>query len=108
MTRSLFVFLLCSGVLISFCCQSYGQPGKARPQRNAENKKNEPPALPSMQLDLSAAGLGYQRMRGEIGGNRPAGTSAVADVVAKSTLRACQRPSRDLNGTSNEPHSTTS
>ncbi|MBU2256742.1 MAG: TonB-dependent receptor, partial [Gammaproteobacteria bacterium] len=29
----------------------------------------EPPALPSMQLDLSAAGLGYQRMRGEIGGS---------------------------------------
>ncbi|MBU2256647.1 MAG: TonB-dependent receptor [Gammaproteobacteria bacterium] len=29
----------------------------------------EPPALPSMHLDLSAAGLGYQRMRGEIGGS---------------------------------------
>ena len=29
----------------------------------------EPPTLPSMQLDLSAAGLGYQRMRGEIGGS---------------------------------------
>ncbi|WP_339524427.1 TonB-dependent receptor family protein [Pseudomonas sp. EA_35y_Pfl2_R111] len=29
----------------------------------------EPPAIPSMQLDLSAAGLGYQRMRGEIGGS---------------------------------------
>ncbi|WNF48631.1 TonB-dependent receptor [Pseudomonas sp. SG20056] len=29
----------------------------------------EPPALPSMQLDLSAAGLGYQRTRGEIGGS---------------------------------------
>ncbi|MFZ3154611.1 TonB-dependent receptor family protein [Pseudomonas sp.] len=30
----------------------------------------EPPALPLMQLDLSAAGLGYQRMRGEIGGSQ--------------------------------------
>lgn len=29
----------------------------------------EPPTLPSMQLDLSAAGLGYQRTRGEIGGS---------------------------------------
>ena len=29
----------------------------------------EPPAIPSMQLDLSAAGLGYQRLRGEIGGS---------------------------------------
>ncbi|MGG5870985.1 TonB-dependent receptor family protein [Pseudomonas peli] len=29
----------------------------------------EPPAVPSMQLDLSAAGLGYQRTRGEIGGS---------------------------------------
>jgi len=29
----------------------------------------EPPALSSMQLDLSAAGLGYQRTRGEIGGS---------------------------------------
>lgn len=29
----------------------------------------EPGALPSMQLDLSAAGLGYQRMRAEIGGS---------------------------------------
>ncbi len=29
----------------------------------------EPPSLPSMQLDLSAAGLGYQRLRGELGGS---------------------------------------
>jgi iron complex outermembrane receptor protein len=29
----------------------------------------EPPALPMMQLDVSAAGLGYQRTRGEIGGS---------------------------------------
>ncbi|MDO9617149.1 MAG: TonB-dependent receptor [Pseudomonas sp.] len=29
----------------------------------------EPPAIPSMQLDLSAAGLGYQRVRGDIGGS---------------------------------------
>jgi iron complex outermembrane receptor protein len=29
----------------------------------------EPPTLPSMQLDLSTAGLGYQRVRGEIGGS---------------------------------------
>ncbi|HZX16592.1 MAG TPA: TonB-dependent receptor [Pseudomonas sp.] len=29
----------------------------------------EPPTIPSMQLDLSAAGLGYQRLRGEIGGS---------------------------------------
>ena len=29
----------------------------------------EPSVLPSMQLDLSAAGLGYQRTRGEIGGS---------------------------------------
>lgn len=29
----------------------------------------EPPAVPSMQLDLSAGGLGYQRTRGEIGGS---------------------------------------
>lgn len=29
----------------------------------------EPPSIPSMQLDLSAAGLGYQRQRGEIGGS---------------------------------------
>ncbi|VXB97558.1 Iron complex outermembrane recepter protein [Pseudomonas sp. 8BK] len=29
----------------------------------------EPPTLPTMQLDLSAAGLGYQRTRGEIGGS---------------------------------------
>ena len=29
----------------------------------------EPPVLSSMQLDLSAAGLGYQRTRGEIGGS---------------------------------------
>ena len=29
----------------------------------------EPPIVPTMQLDLSAAGLGYQRTRGEIGGS---------------------------------------
>ncbi|MCE5363786.1 TonB-dependent receptor [Pseudomonas anguilliseptica] len=29
----------------------------------------EPPSLPSTQLDLSAAGLGYQRLRGELGGS---------------------------------------
>ncbi|CAN7554599.1 TonB-dependent receptor [Pseudomonas sp. LjRoot71] len=29
----------------------------------------EPPSLPLMQLDLSAAGLGYQRLRGELGGS---------------------------------------
>ncbi|MDX1298107.1 MAG: TonB-dependent receptor [Pseudomonas sp.] len=30
----------------------------------------EPPALPSMQLDVSTAGLGYQRTRAEIGGSQ--------------------------------------
>jgi hypothetical protein len=47
MARSLTVFLIISGALFSFSCQAYAQPGKARPQRSAENKKNEPPPLPS-------------------------------------------------------------
>lgn len=50
MTRSLLISLLSSAVLISFCSDVNGQPGKARQPRNNQStnqKKDEPPALPS-------------------------------------------------------------
>jgi iron complex outermembrane recepter protein len=60
----------------------------------------EPPALPSMQLDLSAAGLGYQRMRGEIGGSdgNLGGLLAFNSTVLEGYRQHSQAQTNSLTG----------
>lgn len=60
----------------------------------------EPPALPSMQLDLSAAGLGYQRTRGEIGGSEGnlGGLLAFNSTVLEGYRQHSQAHSNNLTG----------
>lgn len=60
----------------------------------------EPPVLPSMQLDLSAAGLGYQRMRGEIGGSQGnlGGLLAFNSTVLEGYRQHSQAHSNNLTG----------
>lgn len=60
----------------------------------------EPPALPSMQLDLSAAGLGYQRTRGEIGGSQGnlGGLLAFNSTVLEGYRQHSQAHSNNLTG----------
>ena len=60
----------------------------------------EPPVLPSMQLDLSAAGLGYQRTRGEIGGSEGnlGGLLAFNSTVLEGYRQHSQAHSNNLTG----------